>query len=82
MKKIIIAFVTMLMLAGGYEAKSQINTGVSFTTFYNELSPYGRIEGNLPIGHKDLIHHKMIGKKYWHQSQPGPTLYFFQHPKT
>ena len=42
MKKIIIAFVTMLMLAGGYEAKSQINTGVSFNTFYNELSPYGR----------------------------------------
>ncbi len=42
MKKIIIAFVTVLMLAGSYEAKSQINAGISFNTFYNELSPYGR----------------------------------------
>lgn len=42
MKKIIIAFVTMLMLAGSYEAKSQINAGISFNTFYDELSPYGR----------------------------------------
>ena len=42
MKKIIIAFVTMLMLGGSYQAKSQINSSISFNTFYNELSPYGQ----------------------------------------
>lgn len=42
MKKIIIALVTVLMLAGSFEAKSQINAGINFNTFYTELSPYGR----------------------------------------
>jgi len=50
MKKMITIFVTMLMLAGSYETKSQINAGISFNTFYNELSPYGRWVNNPQYG--------------------------------
>lgn len=42
MKNIITALVTVLMLAGSYKASSQVNAGISFNTFYTELSPYGR----------------------------------------
>lgn len=42
MKKIITALITVLMLAGSYKASSQVNAGISFNTFYTELSPYGR----------------------------------------
>lgn len=42
MKKIITVFVMLFMLAGSYKAAAQINAGISFNTFYTELSPYGR----------------------------------------
>lgn len=50
MKKMITIFVTVLLLAGSYEAKSQINAGINFNTFYNELSPYGRWVNNPQYG--------------------------------
>ncbi len=41
MKKIIIALVTFFSIDWGYKASSQVYSGVSFNTFYTELSPYG-----------------------------------------
>lgn len=40
MKKILIAFITIIALATGYKAEAQ--QGISFNTFYTELSPHGR----------------------------------------
>jgi len=50
MKKMITIFVTVLLLAGSYETKSQTHAGISFNTFYNELSPYGRWVNNPQYG--------------------------------
>ncbi|MBL0357998.1 MAG: hypothetical protein IPP72_14460 [Chitinophagaceae bacterium] len=50
MKKIMMALVTVFVLAGSYQAKSQINTGISFNTFYVQLSPYGRWVDNADYG--------------------------------
>lgn len=50
MKKIIIVLVTLFTLTGSYKAESQISTGISFNTFYTQLSPYGRWINNPDYG--------------------------------
>lgn len=50
MKKIITALIAVFLLAGSYESKSQINTSLSFNTFYTQLSPYGRWVDNTDYG--------------------------------
>jgi len=42
MKKILVILMAVMSFGAANSAKAQINSGITFNTFYNELSPYGR----------------------------------------
>ncbi len=42
MKKILIVLIAAISFSAGNSTQAQVTPGISFNTFYNELSPYGR----------------------------------------
>jgi hypothetical protein len=64
MKKILVILLTVITLAQTNRAGAQVYGSISFNTFYNELSPYGRWVNDLDYG------------QVWIADEPGFEPYY------